>query len=265
MEENISKRAKSRREHSAKAVDVVDAITVNADGEQVMTSLVIADITGRRHSNVMQTIRSLERAWENVVGAKFKLTSREVLQPNGGTRTEEYYTLNEHECLYIATKFNDEARARLVMRWMELERKAATPILAESSTQALTAIAERVARLEANAVQTSKTVNNIAMTAAGVAKSNIRRALGGALGDSFTVTHIANEIGVTASELNNFLCLVGVQELVDNEWILTAKYRNKDYAQRIRSKKGGYSYLVWSPIGYDLILELAAGLSVEDC
>ena len=31
------------------------------------------------------------------------------------------YVLTKTECLYIATKFNDEARARLVLRWQELE------------------------------------------------------------------------------------------------------------------------------------------------
>ena len=31
------------------------------------------------------------------------------------------YQLTKTETLYIATKFNDEARARLVLRWEELE------------------------------------------------------------------------------------------------------------------------------------------------
>ena len=31
------------------------------------------------------------------------------------------YSLTKTECLYIATKFNDEARARLVLRWQQLE------------------------------------------------------------------------------------------------------------------------------------------------
>ena len=31
------------------------------------------------------------------------------------------YQLTKTECLYIATKFNDEARAKLVLRWQELE------------------------------------------------------------------------------------------------------------------------------------------------
>ena len=33
------------------------------------------------------------------------------------------YQLNKAECLYVATKFNDEARAKLVIRWEELKRE----------------------------------------------------------------------------------------------------------------------------------------------
>jgi hypothetical protein len=31
------------------------------------------------------------------------------------------YELSKTECLYIATKFNDEARAKLILRWEQLE------------------------------------------------------------------------------------------------------------------------------------------------
>lgn len=33
------------------------------------------------------------------------------------------YELTKIECLYIATKFNDEARAKLVLRWEQLEKE----------------------------------------------------------------------------------------------------------------------------------------------
>ena len=33
------------------------------------------------------------------------------------------FELTKTECLYIATKFNDEARAKLVLRWEQLERE----------------------------------------------------------------------------------------------------------------------------------------------
>ena len=86
-----------------------------------MTSLEIAELTGKQHKNVMQAIRNMEPAWEKTCGLKFQLTSRIIDQPNGGTREVPCYQLTKTECLYIATKFNDEARARLVLRWQELE------------------------------------------------------------------------------------------------------------------------------------------------
>ena len=69
----------------------------------------------------MQAIRNMEPAWEKTCGLKFQLTSRTIVQPNGGTREVPCYQLTKTECLYIATKFNDEARAKLVLRWQQLE------------------------------------------------------------------------------------------------------------------------------------------------
>ena len=86
-----------------------------------MTSLEIAELTGKQHKHVMEAIRKMEPAWEKVCGSNFRLTSRTIVQPNGGTREVPCYQLTKTECLYIATKFNDEARAKLVLRWEELE------------------------------------------------------------------------------------------------------------------------------------------------
>ena len=89
---------------------------------QTMTSLEIAELTGKQHKNLMRDIRKMEIAWEKICGLKFELTSRTIVQPNGGTREVPCYQLTKTECLYIATKFNDEACAKLVLRWEELER-----------------------------------------------------------------------------------------------------------------------------------------------
>ena len=88
---------------------------------QHMMSLEIAELTGKQHKHVMEAIRKMEPAWEKTCGLKFQLTSRTIVQPNGGTREVPCYSLSKTECLYIATKFNDEARAKLVLRWEELE------------------------------------------------------------------------------------------------------------------------------------------------
>ena len=87
--------------------------------QQTMTSLEIAELTGKQHKNIMQAIRNMEPAWEKITGLNFQLS--EYKDSTG--RTLPCYSLTKTETLYIATKFNDEARAKLVLRWEFLECK----------------------------------------------------------------------------------------------------------------------------------------------
>ena len=84
-----------------------------------MTSIKIAEVTGKQHKDVRRAIRNMEPAWEKVNGRKFALV--EYRDKKGELRP--CYSLTKTECLYIATKFNDEARAKLVLRWEQLERE----------------------------------------------------------------------------------------------------------------------------------------------
>ncbi len=86
---------------------------------QTMTSREIADLTGRQHKNLMRDIREMEPAWEKVNGLKFELV--EFYDSKREKRPQ--FILTKKECLYIATKFNDEARAKLINRWEELEQR----------------------------------------------------------------------------------------------------------------------------------------------
>lgn len=86
---------------------------------ETMTSLQIAEVTGKMHKDVLEAIRNMEPAWVKVNGRKFPLV--EYKDAKGEMRP--MYQLNKTECLYVATKFNDEARAKLVIRWEELERE----------------------------------------------------------------------------------------------------------------------------------------------
>ena len=82
-----------------------------------MTSIEIAEVTGKQHKDVMRAIRNMESAWKKVNGGNFSRV--EYRDKKGELRP--CYSLTKTECLYIATKFNDEARAKLVLRWEQLE------------------------------------------------------------------------------------------------------------------------------------------------
>ena len=85
--------------------------------KETMTSVEIAEVTGKQHKDVLKSIRNMESAWEKVSGRKFALASYTDAQG----KERPCYNLTKRECLFVATKFNDEARARLVIRWEQLE------------------------------------------------------------------------------------------------------------------------------------------------
>ena len=76
--------------------------TLSVMNAQSMTSLEIAQVTGKMHKDVMKAIRNMEPAWLKVNGRNFALVdykdSKGELRP--------CYSLSKTECLYVATKFN---------------------------------------------------------------------------------------------------------------------------------------------------------------
>ncbi len=91
--------------------------------EQTISSFEIAQITGKKHAHVLRDIRTMEPAWEKVHKSKFGFMFKIINLPNRASRKDPYYELNKIEFLYVITKYSDEARAKLVMRWAELEEK----------------------------------------------------------------------------------------------------------------------------------------------
>lgn len=92
---------------------------LNLQKEQTMSSREIAEYTGKQHAHVMESIRNMADAWERVGQSKFRLT----YYTDQWNRQQPQYELTKRECLYVATKYNDEARAKLIIRWEELEKQ----------------------------------------------------------------------------------------------------------------------------------------------
>lgn len=104
---------------------------------QTMTSLQIAELLGRQHGHVLRDIRIMETAWEKVAQSKFGLSSYK----DKSGKMVPMFVLTKTECLFVATKFNDEARAKLVLRWEQLEKeRLQQPLQPDVSTQASTTL-----------------------------------------------------------------------------------------------------------------------------
>ena len=201
--------------------------------DERMTSLQIAEVTGKAHKNVMQAIRKMETAWVKVQGLKFQLLQKEVEVNNGGYKMQPYYSLTKEECLYIATKFNDEARAKLVRRWKELE-EAHRPAVPQNYLEALKAMVRIEEQKQQLAIENHKQQEQIA----DISRENVE--LGNKITEilpkvsyydkilesksTMTVTQIAQDYGMSAVKMNRILAELKIQRKVQGQWILYNNY-----------------------------------------
>lgn len=195
--------------------------------EEVITSLDIARVVNKPHNDVMKAIRKMEAAWTKVTQGNFSLSRYK----DSTGRSLPCYELTKLETLFIATKFNDEARAKLVLYCDYLEQREKARL-----SEAL-AIAEKEAEYA-------------------------RRVLGS--NGTLTTTEIAKELGLTAQKLHKMLHEQGVIYRLPRAktWCLYAPYDELglvEYETRVYQRGDGRTYTKrierWSEKGHKLINE----------
>jgi len=200
----------------------------NNDGEQRMTSLEIAELTGKQHKHLMRDFRKMEEAWEKVNGSKFGLVN--YRDQKGELRP--CYSLSKTECLYIATKFNDEARARLVIRWEDLEKahRAQCPKCLPSPKEIL--------RLADNIIGEGL------------------RVLNDEAEDTLTATQVAKTFNMTTWDFNQVLRDMGIQYRRNGRWNLVEELEGHGYtalrthvSYSLKGEKKVRHYMTWTIAG----------------
>lgn len=212
----------------------MNEISTFVDGER-MTSLQIAEITGKRHADVMKSIRKMEPAWEKVAEGKFSLGSYK----DENNQDRPCYSLNKEECLYIATKFNDEARAKLIKRWKELEEQHQKPSVPQNYLEALKSLVKSEEEKQQLALQNKRQQATILT----ISKENTE--LGNKIIEmlpkvsyyeqilqsdaTMTITQIAQDYGMSAIKLNLLLSDMRIQHKVRGQWILYGQFLHGGY------------------------------------
>jgi len=208
--------------------------------KQTMSSLEIAKLTGKPHNDVMKAIRAMEPSWEKVSQGKFSLSSRKVEQPNGGIREYPCYELTKTECLYVATKFNDEARAKLVLRWEELEQKQRSQMLQlpdfTDPAEAAIAWAKEYKEKKVLSIENKKLEEeNIQLAAENQELKHDKNYLDLIMRSKalLTISQIAQDYGMSGKALNKQLAQMGIQYSINGQWILYAKYKDCGYVSSL--------------------------------
>ena len=192
----------------------------------MMTSLEIAEVTGKPHNDVMKAIRKMEPAWAKIAQGNFSLGSYK--DANGQMRP--CYQLTKTECLYIATKFKDDARAKLVLRWEFLER-------------------ERLTKQQQLALPSPKKILALADNIIG---SGLRM-LNEPAEDTLTATQVAKTFYMTTFDFNAVLRDMGIQYRRHGRWNLSDDLQGRGYtAERthvsysLKGEKKIKVYMTWT-------------------
>ena len=206
------------------------------DDQPHMTSLQIAEFTGKKHYHVMEAIRKMEPSWQKINASKFRLV--EYRDQKGEIRP--CYSLTKDECLFIAAKFNDEIRALLVKRWkqLEMERLAKQPMKMLTTAQEVLLESEHIVA-DQLAVLNSESDG------------------------CFTVSQIAEVYNMRPEDLNSFLVDQDVQRKRGGRYRLLSPYEDQGLAQdrtiyyySLEGKIKRKTYLVWTERGRDFIMDL---------
>ena len=195
-----------------------------------MSSLEIAELTGKQHAHVMRDIRSLLE--QGVAQSNFGLGS--YSDANGQNRP--CYNLTKKGCLILASGYNAKLREKIIDRWEELETEKRNGgyqvpssfrealLLAaqqqEQIEQQQKQIEHKQATIEAQTTELKKQAPKVAYV------DNVLQSV-----NTYNTNLIAKELGMSAETLNKKLQEIGVQYRQGGVWVLMHKYQGKGYTK----------------------------------
>ena len=204
---------------------MTDIITITQ--AQTMSSLQIAELTGKRHDAILRDIRNLLE--QGVAAHNFVETS----YTDKSNRQSPCYQLTKTGCLILASGYNAVLREKIINRWIELETEAAKQYQVPTSfREALLLAAAQQEQIEEQqkllVAQTEQIRDlNAANAEMRVKVSYYDQIL--ASKSTVTTTQIAQDYGMSAKKFNIGLRNLHIQRKVGGQWILYAPYNTMGY------------------------------------
>lgn len=226
---------------------------------QSMSSLQIAEVTGKRHDAILRDIRNLLE--QGVQAHNFvELFSIRQL-PNGGSKQEPYYQLTKKGCLILASGYNAVLREKIIDRWEELETEKQNGgfLVPQSFSEALILAANQAKQIEqlsqSNASKQETIEQQNATIQEQAPKVNYYDSTLQSV-NTLTTTQIAKELGLDAPKLNQRLKQAGIIFRQSGMWMLRQPYSSWNLTAtrtqtftRSDGSIGSSMYTVWNERG----------------
>ena len=202
--------------------------TINT--KQTMTSLQIAEVTGREHKNILRDIRNLIEQGADELN--FELIS----YTDDMNREKPCYQLSGKGVLILASGYNVKLREKIIDRWEALETGQAKPAFSvpQSFAEALMLAAKQQEQIEQQHRQLIEDAEEIKQMATIITEQKPKVSYYDLILNckgTQTVTSIAQDYGMSAKKFNILLRNYGIQHKVGSQWILYTKYLNEGYVQ----------------------------------
>ena len=204
---------------------------------QGMTSLQIAEVTGKNHAHVMRDIRNLLE--QGVNESNFGLVNYK--DKKGETRP--MYELTPKGCLILASGYDPVLREKIVDKLEEYQQAERANIITlpnfEDPAEAAMAWAKEYREKKVLAIENQSLQKEIVrleqdnsnLAAEVQVLSNDKNYLDLIMRSRslMTVTQIAQDYGMSAKAMNQILANMGIQYKNNGQWILYSKYKDGGY------------------------------------
>ena len=201
---------------------------------QGMTSLEIAEVTGKKHAHVLRDIRNL--LGQGVSESNFGLSSYQQKQPNGGIKEVTMYKLTPKGCLILASGYDPVLREKIVDKLEEYQQKERADMLQlpdfTNPAEAARAWAHEYEHKTSLMIENKRLEEeNIQLAVENQELKNDRNYLDMIMRSRalLTISQIAQDYGMSGKALNKKLSEMGIQYSINGQWILYAKYKDCGY------------------------------------
>ena len=197
--------------------------------KETMTSLEIAEVTGKRHDSILRDIRNILS--QGVDAHNFV----ETYYTDKSNRQQKCYTLTKKGCLILASGYDVILREKIINRWEELETKERNQYqVPQSFAEALMLAAKQQEQIEEQQRQLEANSKEIVELNGAIAEMEPKVTYVDmilASKETVTTTQIAQDYGQSAKAFNVLLRNFGVQHKVGGQWVLYAKHLPFGYVQ----------------------------------